>query len=85
MDRCQDTIMCSGNDSAIHHNTFGGNTLSSIPMINWGPGPLHPLVLSADAMFLYCSYIVFTSAHSAQKYAKIAIFIALFAFIPGVI
>ncbi|MBQ8373393.1 MAG: hypothetical protein IJX35_03665, partial [Candidatus Methanomethylophilaceae archaeon] len=55
------------------------------PQINWGPGPLHPLVLSADAMFLYCSYIVFTSAHSAQKYAKIAIFIALFAFIPGVI
>ena len=54
-------------------------------MINGGPGPLHPLVLSADAMFLYCPYIVFNRANTAQKYAKIAMFIALFAFIFGVI
>ena len=62
-----------------------GPILSIIPFITGELGPFYLLVLVADAMFLYCSYIVFTSAHSAQKYAKIAMFIALFAFIFGVI
>ena len=39
----------------------------------------------SDAMFLYCPYIVFNRANTAQKYAKIAMFVALFAFILGVI
>ena len=59
--------------------------MSIIPFVTGELGPFYLLVLVADAMFLYCPYIVFNRANTAQKYAKIAMFIALFAFIFGVI
>ena len=42
------------------------------------------VLLAADAVFLYCAAVVFKDPHRAQKYAKLAMVIALVSFILGV-
>ncbi len=72
--------------SAIAAATFiVGPILSVVPLLDGNMNVAYMLVFVADAMFLYCSYIVFKDAHRAQKYAKFAMVIALVAFIFGVI
>lgn len=62
-----------------------GPVLSVLPMI-WGSyGILYYLVVVADLMFLYCSFIVHKDPHAAQRMAKKAMMFALIAFILGVI
>ena len=41
-------------------------------------------IVAADAVFLYCAAVVFKDPHRAQKYAKLAMVIALVSFILGV-
>ena len=62
-----------------------GVALSIWPMLYGSMNNLYLLVLAADAMFIYAAIIVFKSAHSAQKIAKMAMIIALLAFVIGVI
>lgn len=61
-----------------------GPVLSVAPMV-WGSyGPLYYTVVVADAIFVYCAAIVFSSPHKAQKFAKLAMVVALVSFILGV-
>ena len=61
-----------------------GPVLSIAPMV-WGSyGPLYYTVVVADAIFVYCAAIVFSSPHKAQKFAKLAMVVALVSFILGV-
>ena len=62
-----------------------GPALSVLPMVEQTYGPLYYTVVAADAVFLYCAAVVFKDPHRAQKYAKIAMVIALVSFILGVI
>lgn len=64
---------------------IAGPVLSIIPLIDQTFGILYSLVFFADAIFIYCAWVVFSNAHSSQKMAKIAMMIALIAFILGVI
>lgn len=64
---------------------IAGVALSVWPLLYGSMSNLYLLVLAADAMFIYAAIIVFKSAHSAQKIAKIAMIIALLAFVIGVI
>ncbi|HKM13648.1 MAG TPA: UbiA family prenyltransferase [Candidatus Methanomethylophilaceae archaeon] len=64
---------------------IAGVALSVWPLLYGSMSDLYLLVLAADAMFIYAAIIVFKSAHSAQKIAKIAMIIALLAFVIGVI
>lgn len=64
---------------------ISGVALSAWPLLYGSMNNLYLLVLAADAMFIYAAIIVFKSAHSAQKIAKIAMIIALLAFVIGVI
>ncbi len=60
-----------------------GPVLSVAPMV-WGSyGVLYYAVVLADAVFLYCAVSVFKNPHKAQKFAKIAMIVALVAFILG--
>ena len=61
-----------------------GPVLSIAPMV-WGSyGPLYYTVVVADAIFVYCAAVVFSSPHKAQKFAKLAMVVALVSFILGV-
>ena len=64
---------------------IAGPVLSVVPMILDTYGWPYYLVIVADALFVYCAYIVFSSPHKAQSIAKKAMFVALIAFILGVI
>lgn len=64
---------------------IAGPILSIYPFFADMLGMMYLLVLVADAMFIYAALIIFNSAHNAQKTAKIAMFVALIAFILGVI
>lgn len=61
-----------------------GPVLSVAPMVWDSYGPLYYTVVIADIIFLYCAYVVFSSPHMAQKFAKIAMIVALVSFIIGV-
>ena len=63
---------------------IAGPLLSAVPMVQHTYGILYYLVAIADAMFIYCAYAVFSDPHKAQKTAKIAMFVALIAFILGI-
>ena len=61
-----------------------GPVLSIAPMV-WGSyGPLYYTVVVADAIFVYCAAVVFSNPHKAQKFAKLAMVVALVSFILGV-
>lgn len=62
-----------------------GPALSVYPFFTDMFGPLYCLVLVADAMFIYASFILRIDAHKAQKTAKFAMMVALIAFVLGVI
>ena len=62
-----------------------GPVLSIAPMIWQTYGILYYAVVVADLMFLYCAIRVFTDPHMAQSMAKKAMFVALLAFILGVL
>lgn len=64
---------------------ISGPVLSIYPIIEGMFGQLYYLVFVADAMFIYCAIILFTNATKSQKIAKYAMFVALMAFILGVI
>ena len=61
-----------------------GPVLSVAPMVWHTYGPLYYSVVVADAIFVYCAAVVFSSPHRAQKFAKLAMVVALVAFIAGV-
>ena len=61
-----------------------GPVLSVAPMVWDSYGPLYYTVVVADAIFVYCAAIVFSSPHKAQKFAKLAMVVALVSFILGV-
>lgn len=62
-----------------------GPVLSLLPVLNGDISLAYCIVFVADAIFLYCAYIVPKDAHRAQKLAKVAMLIALVAFILDVI
>lgn len=63
---------------------IAGPVLSIAPMV-WGTyGVLYYTVVVADLMFLFCAAKVFSDPHKAQKTCKMAMFVALLAFILGV-
>ena len=62
-----------------------GVALSIWPLLAGSLNDLYMLVFCADAMFIYAAIIVFRSAHKAQKAAKVAMALALAAFVIGVI
>lgn len=86
---CRKTLpMLIGNkNAAIISAVFFivGPILSGIPFINGIFGPLYAVVIIADAIFVYCAYLVFKNAHKSEKLAKVAMFIALISFILGVV
>lgn len=61
-----------------------GPVLSILPVIWESYGPLYLAVAVADLIFLYCAVTVFRDPHRAQKMAKVAMVVALAAFILGV-
>ena len=61
-----------------------GPVLSVAPMLWHTYGPLYYSVVVADAIFVYCAAVVFSSPHRAQKFAKLTMVVALVAFIAGV-
>jgi geranylgeranylglycerol-phosphate geranylgeranyltransferase len=62
-----------------------GPALSVWPLLDHTFGPLYCLVFAADAIFIYTAFIIFRNAHKAQKLAKIAMPIAMAAFVLGVV
>lgn len=64
---------------------IAGPVLSIWPILDNTFGWMYCIVFVADAIFIYVSMIVFKDAHKAEKLAKIAMMIALVAFILGVI
>ena len=62
-----------------------GPVLSIWPIIDDMFGWLYYIVLVADAFFIYSAFIIFRKADVSQKIAKYAMFIALIAFVLGVI
>ncbi|MCL2143044.1 MAG: UbiA family prenyltransferase [Methanomassiliicoccaceae archaeon] len=64
---------------------IAGPVLSVWPMITEMFGPLYYLILAADAIFIYSSFIMFRDAHKAQKLCKYAMLAALAAFILGAV
>jgi geranylgeranylglycerol-phosphate geranylgeranyltransferase len=80
--------MVIGNrNAAIASAAFflSGVALSVWPLLADLLNDFYILVFAADAMFIYAAIIVFRSAHKAQKAAKVAMAIALAAFVIGVI
>ena len=64
---------------------IAGPVLSILPIIDQSMGPLYPVVFVADAMFIYAAFILFNDPHRSQKTAKIAMMVALVAFILGAV
>ena len=64
---------------------LAGVALSVIPFVTGTFGTLYLTIIIPDGMFIYASYILFTDPHMSQKTAKIAMLVALVAFILGVI
>ena len=64
---------------------IAGPILSVWPIIANTFGPLYYLIIAADAIFIYASFIIFSDAHKAQKLCKYAMLIALAAFILGAV
>ena len=64
---------------------LAGVALSVLPLLNGTMNGFYGIILVADAMFIYSAFIVFKSAHKAQKTAKYAMLFALLAFVIGVI
>ena len=62
-----------------------GPALSVWPLIDQTFGWLYCIVFVADALFIYSAFIIFRKADVSQSTAKIAMFIALIAFVLGVI
>jgi geranylgeranylglycerol-phosphate geranylgeranyltransferase len=62
-----------------------GPILSVWPLVNGMFGWPYCIVLAADAIFIYSAFIIFRRADVSQRMAKIAMFIALIAFVLGVI
>ena len=62
---------------------IAGPILSIMPIIDHSMGPLYPVVFAADAMFIYAAFILFNDPHRSQKTAKLAMMVALVAFIIG--
>ena len=62
-----------------------GPVLSVWPLIDQTFGWMYSAVFVADAIFIYSAFIIFRKADVSQKAAKIAMFIALIAFVLGVI
>ena len=64
---------------------IAGPILSVLPIIDHSMGPLYPVVFVADAMFIYAAFILFNDPHRSQKTAKLAMMVALVAFILGAV
>ena len=64
---------------------IAGPVLSILPIIDHSMGPLYPVVVVADAMFIYAAFILFNDPHRSQKTAKYAMMVALVAFILGAV
>ena len=64
---------------------IAGPVLSVWPIIDHSMGPLYPVVFVADAMFIYAAFILFNDPHRSQKTAKLAMMVALVAFILGAV
>lgn len=64
---------------------IAGPVLSIYPFFADMFNVLYCLVFVADAMFIYCAWLLFSDAHKSQKMAKFAMLVALVAFILGVI
>ena len=64
---------------------ISGPILSILPIVDHSMGPLYPVVFVADAMFIYAAFILFNDPHRSQKTAKIAMMVALVAFILGAV
>lgn len=64
---------------------IAGPILSIWPIIDREFNMLYLLVIIADAMFVYCAYLAFNDPHKSQKLAKIAMIVALVAFVLGTI
>ena len=64
---------------------IAGPILSVLPIIEGSMGPLYPVVFVADAMFIYAAFILFNDPHRSQKTAKMAMMVALVAFILGAV
>ncbi|MCL2509878.1 MAG: geranylgeranylglycerol-phosphate geranylgeranyltransferase [Methanomassiliicoccaceae archaeon] len=62
-----------------------GPILSVWPLFDDMFGWLYCIVFVADALFIYSAFIIFSRADVSQRVAKIAMFIALIAFVLGVI
>jgi geranylgeranylglycerol-phosphate geranylgeranyltransferase len=62
-----------------------GPVLSVWPLIDQSFGWLYCIVFAADAIFIYSAFIIFRKADVSQRMAKIAMLIALIAFVLGVI
>ena len=62
---------------------IAGPILSIMPLIDHSMGPLYTVVFVADAMFIYAAIILFSDPHRSQKTAKLAMMVALVAFIIG--
>ena len=64
---------------------IAGPILSILPIIDHSMGPLYPVVFVADAIFIYAAIILFNDPHKSQKSAKVAMMVALVAFILGAV
>ena len=62
-----------------------GVALSIWPLLDGSMNHLYLLILAADVMFIYAAFIVFRNAYESQRVAKIAMAVALLAFVIGVI
>ena len=58
-------------------------TVKRLLWLRTGAGQCYTVVI-ADAIFIYCAAAVFRDPHRAQKFAKIAMVVALVSFILGV-
>jgi geranylgeranylglycerol-phosphate geranylgeranyltransferase len=64
---------------------IAGPVLSIWPIITEMFGPLYLLIIAADAIFIYSSFIIFKNARMAQKLCKYAMLVALAAFMLGAV
>jgi geranylgeranylglycerol-phosphate geranylgeranyltransferase len=64
---------------------IAGVALSIWPIVTDTFGILYYLILAADAVFIYSSYIIYSDARKAQKLCKYAMLVALAAFILGAV
>ena len=64
---------------------LAGVALSVLPLITGTFGILYISIIVPNVMFIYASYVLFTDPHTSQKTAKIAMLVALVAFMLGVI